>query len=292
MTDRSPCSTHQLAGVCETLLIPLAARVVECQSESPAFRDLRGVEFARQLKFDAQFVARDRWNKVGCQARTVILDAAVNGFLDRNPRAVVINLGAGLCTRFWRVRAGESLRWYDVDLPSVIDLKQALLADVDLGTKEARGQYTMMDADVTDMCWMDRIPGASGEQVLVIAEGLLMYLEPEAVRRLIVGLADEYPGSELLIEAWSPFVRRVWGTLSPALRRTGASLHWGLNKPETIEAWDPRIRLKSEWRPGDWEPRRWGLLRYAPRLRRSLTKVLHFELGQPERAAEAQESAA
>src|SRR5690606_23971031 len=102
MGDRTSRPAHGLTGVCDTLLIPLAARVVESESASPAFRDPRGVAFARRLDFDPEHVARDRWNKVGCLARTVILDEAVNEFLSRNPHATVINLGAGLCTRYWR----------------------------------------------------------------------------------------------------------------------------------------------------------------------------------------------
>ncbi len=276
--DRPSLSAHGLSGVCETLLIPLAARVVESESDAPAFRDPRGVAFARLLDFDAANVARDRWNKVGCQARTVILDAAVNDFLQRNPRATVINLGAGLCTRYWRVESRESLRWFDVDLPSVIALKRELLASIASEPPDGGRQYATLEADVTDHAWMGQIPRVADEPVLVIAEGLLMYLDPEEVQRLIIGVTDRYAGGELLMEAWSPFVRRVWGTISPALRRTGVSLHWGLDNPQTIEAWDQRIRLINEWRPGDWEPQRWGLLRYAPPLRRSLTKVIHFGL--------------
>ncbi len=289
MTDRSSRSTHQLTGVCETLLIPLAARVVESESDAPAFRDSRGVAFARLLDFDAAEVARDRWNKVGCQARTVILDAAVNDFLQRNPRATVINLGAGLCTRYWRVESQESLRWFDVDLPSVISLKRELLASIGSEPTDSSRQYATLEADVTDHAWMEQIPRVADEPVLVITEGLLMYLDPAEVQRLIVGVTDRYAGGELLMEAWSPFVRRVWGTISPALRRTGASLHWGLDNPQTIEAWDQRIRLINEWRPGDWQPQRWGLLRYLPHLRRSLTKVIHFGLGN---AAQTQHSTA
>ncbi len=292
MAERAHLSTDRLNGVCETLLIPLAARVVESESVAPAFYDERGVALADLLDFDPHVVARDRWNKVGCQARTLILDAAVNDFLQRHPRALVINLGAGLCTRFWRVHARESLRWFDIDLPSVIELKRELLSQFDKEPEGSRRQYTTLDADVTDPSWLEQIPRTNDEQVLVIAEGLLMYLEQDSVQQLLKTLVDEFTGGELLLEAWSKFVRRVWGRLSPALRRTGASLHWGLDNPRTIEAWDSRIRVKNEWRPGDWEPHRWGLLRYAPALRRSLTKVLHFQLGEAVDAVDAQHSAA
>ncbi len=292
MTKRAQLSTNRLQGVCETLLIPLAARVVESESDAPAFRDERGVAIAKLMDFDPHEVAKDRWNKVGCQARTIILDDAVNEFLKRHPRALVINLGAGLCTRFWRVQARESLRWFDIDLPAVIELKRDLLSNFDDEPANSRRQYTTLDADVTNPTWLEQIPRASNEHVLVIAEGLLMYLDQTSVQQLLRLLVDEFTGGELLMEAWSQFVRRVWGTLSPALRRTGASLHWGLNNPRTIEAWDPRIRVKNEWRPGDWEPQRWGLLRFTPALRRSLTKVVHFQLGEAVETADAQHSAA
>ena len=292
MDNRAQLSTNCLQGVCETLLIPLAARVVESESHDPAFRDERGVEIARLLDFDPHEVAKDRWNKVGCQARTLILDSAVNDFLERNPRALVINLGAGLCTRYWRIRHQESLRWFDIDLPEVIELKRELLSQFGEESQKNRRQYTTLPADVTDHSWLEQIPRANDEQVLIIAEGLLMYLNQDAVQSLIMRLVNEFSGGELLIEAWSPFVRRVWGTLSPALRRTGASLHWGLDNPRTVAAWDPRIGVKNEWRPGDWEPHRWGLLRFAPALRRSLTKVVHFQLGDAVKRKEAQPSAA
>lgn len=292
MTERSESLTNRLSGVCETLLIPLAARVVESESARPALQDPRGVAFARQLDFDPQHVARDKWNKVGCLARTIILDAAVNDFLDRSPRAAVINLGAGLCTRYWRVHPKQSLQWFDVDLPAVIQLKRELLADFETEPSDANRSYTAIEADVTDPGLWDQIPRDAAERVLVIAEGLLMYLDQSAVRHLITRLADEYAGGELLLEAWSPFVRRVWGTLSPALRRTGATLRWGLSRPQVIEHWDARLRLKNEWRPGDWEPHRWGLLRFAPRLRRSLTKVIHFQLGDSDSSAKSHEFAA
>ncbi|MCA9073646.1 MAG: class I SAM-dependent methyltransferase [Planctomycetaceae bacterium] len=291
MTKRAQLSTDCLNGVCETLLIPLAARVVESQSTNPAFRDERGVELAQLLDFDPHEVARDRWNKVGCQARTLIFDDAVNDFLSRHPRALVLNLGAGLCTRFWRVEPQESLRWFDIDLPSVIALKRELLANFD-DASNSHKQHTTLDADVTNPSWLEQIPRVADEQVLVIAEGLLMYLDQDSVQRLLQTLVKEFTGGELIIEAWSTFVRRVWGTLSPALRRTGASLHWGLDNPKTIEAWDPRITVKNEWRPGDWEPQRWGLLRYAPALRRSLTKVVHFQLGETVTSETRQHSAA
>jgi O-methyltransferase involved in polyketide biosynthesis len=47
----------------------------------------------------------------------------VQHFLDIHPKAVIVNLGAGLCTRYFRVDNGE-VHWYEVDFPEVIALRR------------------------------------------------------------------------------------------------------------------------------------------------------------------------
>jgi methyltransferase (TIGR00027 family) len=262
--------------VCETLLIPLAARVVETGRPHPAFRDPTGVEIARHLAVDVPRISRDRWNMAGIQSRTVILDRTVAEFLARTPRALVVNLGAGLCTRYWRMANAERLRWFDIDLPPVIELKQRVVRGLKLETQARGRQYVSFAADLRDSRWMDEIPRAADESALVIAEGLLMYLPEAAVRSLLISLADEFTRGEMLLESWSHFVRRVWGRLSPAIRRTGARLQWGLDDPRVITSWDPRLGVVDQWYPGEWEPGRWGLLRFASPLRRSLMRIVHL----------------
>jgi methyltransferase (TIGR00027 family) len=270
-------ATVPLRGVSETLLIPLAARVLESQQVNAVFRDPWALNLASQLGMDQREFSRDRWNMVGCLARTIIIDAAVQKFVAQNPRAVVVNLGAGLCTRFWRVSPGESLRWFDLDLPDVIQLKRRLVKRFDQYQSREIGHYRTLEADVTSPSWMARVRPTPREGLLIIAEGLLMYLPEEDVERLLVQLVDHYGCGELLLEAWSKFVCRVWGTLSPTLRRTDAAVQWGVNNPALLEKWDKRIHVIQSWSPGEWEPHRWGLLRYAARLRRSLEKIIHIE---------------
>ena len=60
--------------------------------------------------------------------RTVIIDsyirAAIAGGVD-----TILNLGAGLDTRPYRMDLPKDLRWIEVDYPHVIDLKEERLAD-------------------------------------------------------------------------------------------------------------------------------------------------------------------
>ena len=49
------------------------------------------------------------------------MDAAIRTFLARHPDAVVVNLGGGLDTRFFRVDNGRVL-WKEIDVPESIAL--------------------------------------------------------------------------------------------------------------------------------------------------------------------------
>jgi O-methyltransferase involved in polyketide biosynthesis len=273
-------STRDLRGVSETLLIPLAARILESRRDRGAFVDSMAVSIGDLIGFDPQETGKDTLNMAGVVARTVILDRLVREFLARYPSGTVVNLGAGLCTRYFRVAKAESLdvRWVEIDLPEVISLKRELVP--------REGGFHLISGSVTDSAWMEETSLASDGPVLFVAEGLFMYLPEPKVRQVLIRLADRFPGSELLLEGWARFVVGVWARLSPSIRKTGAQLAWGLDSPETLAGWDPRIQVLGSWRPGEWDPARWGLLRHIGWLRRQLMLIVHLRLGESVPAGE------
>jgi len=273
-TSADRLSTGRLTGVSETLLIPLASRVLESKNPDGAFHDAKGLEIADRIEFNLQQIAGDRLNMAGVAARTVILDREVGKLLEAHPRTLVINLGAGLCTRFFRLD-NQQVRWIDLDLPDVIELKQELLAD---SLEQSGGRYQLKAGSAFDPAWPEQIQPNEDEQVLIIAEGLLMYFSEAEVKELLVRLTDAYPGAALFFEAWSSVVTSVWAKLSPSIRRTGAKLGWGINRINQVEDWDDRIHVEEHWLPGEFEPHRWGWLRYAGWIRKHLTAVLKVRL--------------
>jgi O-methyltransferase involved in polyketide biosynthesis len=58
------------------------------------------------------------------------------------------------------------VRWFDVDRPEVIALRRKLYSESET--------YQMVGSSVTDPGWLDHLP--AGGPVLIVAEGLLMYL--------------------------------------------------------------------------------------------------------------------
>lgn len=265
-----------LRGVSETLLIPLAARALRARHDPENFSDPLSGEFLRLLGEELSRFERDRWNMAGGWARTFILDRELKSSLAKRHSTVVVNLGAGLCSRYWRLGAPRSIRWVDVDLPDVIDLKRRLIAACEAARIIPASEWTGIAGDVTKGDWIEETARADAEEVIIIAEGLLMYLPEVEVRRLLDRLVATYPGAQMYLEAWSPFVSRVWGHFSHAIRRTNTHVQWGLGRPSDLTEWNSNIRVSGSWSPGDIDPRAWGLLRLTPRLRRSLTKIIEL----------------
>jgi len=103
---------------------------------------------------------------------------------------MVVNIACGLDTRFQRLDDGR-VTWYDLDLPDVIALRRRLLEDGE--------RHRTIAASALDPDWPDHL-GDMIRDVLVIIEGLSMYLEQEEVRTLLDIMAARLPGATVLIE--------------------------------------------------------------------------------------------
>jgi O-methyltransferase involved in polyketide biosynthesis len=170
-----------------------------------------------------------------CQ-RTKKLDSMTRDFLDEHPGGVVVQLGCGLDSRFLRVDDGR-VHWYDLDMPPVIELREEFFTESE--------RYQMIAASATELNWMDQV-AADGRPVLVIAEGLLMYLDKVDVRRLVLTLHETFRGCRLIADVFSRLAARS-ATDHPSLKQTGATLGWGIDDPHELETWAPGLRLLEEW---------------------------------------------
>ncbi|MFJ7151584.1 class I SAM-dependent methyltransferase [Streptomyces sp. NPDC100445] len=121
--------------------------------------------------------------------RARLFDAEIRQFLSRHPRAVVVTLGEGLDTQFWRVDDGR-LRWIGVDLPEVVRLRQRLMPPSD--------RVTHVACSVLDPHWMEQVPRDG--PLLITAQGLFMYLRPRQVTELLRACARRYPGDTMIFD--------------------------------------------------------------------------------------------
>ncbi len=117
----------QLGTVQETLLVPLYARAVDSRRKRPILNDRKAVEMVESIDWDFQRF-NQRWRIAAATLRTAIFDVPVRDFLSRHPEGTVVEIGAGLNTRFERLDNG-AVHWFDLDLPDSIELRKKFFTD-------------------------------------------------------------------------------------------------------------------------------------------------------------------
>ncbi len=217
----------------ETLLVTLFTKA---QPGNPLFFDPKAREILDQVDYDFSRLRVPYKTVVLVCQRAKKLDDVTRAFLVEHPEGIVLHLGCGLDARFWRVDNGK-VEWYDLDMPPVIELRKRFFP-----TSE---RYHLVASSVTDLRWLAEVE-AQGHPALVVAEGLLMYLDEADVKGLLLGLRDAFPGCRLIADVFSRMTARS-ATRHPSLKQTGAAIGWGIDDPHEIETWGPGIRLLEEW---------------------------------------------
>lgn len=158
--------------------------------------------------------------------RTVLFDNLILKQLARAPVDMVINLAAGMDSRPYRLKLPRSLRWVEVDLPEIVDIKMAALAGETAGCK-----LKVFAQDLTDAQLRQRLfTGLNAEAALamVLSEGLLIYLTEEQVTDLAAGIRAQPHFQYWVVEVIGPkvidAVQQTWGRYVAA---AGAPLHFG-----------------------------------------------------------------
>lgn len=257
-----------LSGVCETLLIPLYYRALESRCPEPLIRDPKAAALVDRIDYDFSKFESTAAERVFAMMRARHFDQAVRTFLLKHPDGSVVDIGCGLDTRFERVDNG-TMKWYGLDLPEVIELRRRLIDET------ARSHFVAKSA--LDFSWMKQVYAGNSAAYLFLGEGVFTYLEPDALKNLVIALADTFRGSGLVVDGMSPFF--VWvHNRRGLLKRVNTRLLWGLKHPREAEAWSNGICLSSVWTYfDDAEPRlgRYSLLRYIPAIRKA-SWVAHY----------------
>jgi O-methyltransferase involved in polyketide biosynthesis len=220
-----------LGHVQETLLIPLYGRAVETRKCRALLRDPKAVEIVESLDYDFRKFDRTR-SLFGSVLRTVMFDEWVNDFVERNPRGTVIEIGAGLNTRFERVDNGR-ISWVDVDLPDAAELRARYFHDTP--------RRITVAASVLEPSWMavaKRRPGP----YLLVAEAVFMYLPEADVRRALSGIAAAFPGSQVAFDTGSQQMID-YQARRDVMSRMSARMQWACEGPAQVESWGIGLTL-------------------------------------------------
>jgi len=203
-------------------------------------------------------------------ARTYLFDK----FLLReigNGVGLVVSLAAGLDARPYRMQLPRALQWVEVDLPDIIYYKEEVLS-----SDEPRCHLERIPLDLSDKAARRALFGElnrRGMKIVVLTEGLLIYLTTEEVGSLASDLTAGEHFQSWAVDLASP------GQLKFMQRRTGKQLSaagaaFKFGPPE-----GPNFFVPYGWQPVEVQ----GLLKTAAQFKRPPVELLSL-LPEPQGA--------
>ena len=264
----------RLDAVSNTMFITLGARATEAESDDPILDDPLAVEIWKALRPElaaspsplARELATGDFDQrlvVSMALRARRFDRYATDFLAAHSTGIIVSLGCGLDTRFFRIDDGR-LQFVDIDLPPVIALKRRFVTE--------SGRYRLLAASVLDDAWLDPLADLSDRSMLFLAEGLFMYLPADAVKHLLLRLQHRFPGAELVGEVFNAGWLEGWrGRITRSKLQGAFSLdedacfRSGIRSSREVETWGAGIELLDEWSYFDEDEPKLGVLRYMGR---------------------------
>ena len=252
MSQPGPLIHH----VSDTALWAAIHRAKESERPDAQFRDpfarrLAG-ERGEQIAAGLAISEADSWSWMArtCLFDNLIAEAVQSGAL------MVVNLGAGLDTRPYRMEWPDALTWVEIDLPGILDYKAEVLA---ADQPRCRLERIPLDlADIEARRARFRSLGDRAQNILVLTEGVLTYLTAEDVQKLAEDLAAVPAFRGWILDLASP------GLLRMLRQRTQSQFGDGAPPLQVAPDNGPEFFAPYGWRAVDVQ----SLLQTAARLGR------------------------
>ena len=171
-----------IQDVADTAYMIAAYRAVESRRPDALFRD----PFAERLAGEqGQAILQRLARRVGVgwtvAIRTVLIDEFIAAAIAEGAETV-LNLGAGLDARPYRLELPPELRWIEVDYAKTIEAKEAVLAGEKPRCRLERVKLDLADRSARAKLFASVVTGSRG--ILVLTEGVVPYLPVEEVASL------------------------------------------------------------------------------------------------------------
>ena len=214
-----------MKNVSKTLYIPLYGKALVSR-KGIILHDPMAEKIWQAEGFPLRGKARSKWLAYYMGMRSQVFDRWAVERMAACTGAVVLHIGCGMDSRAFRLqnqRAGH--QWFDVDFPDVIEERGRHYP--------AEEGYHTLAADAQQTGWIGELPKAS--TAIVVMEGVSMYLQPDALRSLLVALREHFPCLHVLTDCYTSFGAKASKYKNP-INSVGVTLTYGMDEPDRLAA--------------------------------------------------------
>jgi methyltransferase (TIGR00027 family) len=161
-------------------------------------------------------------------ARHRIIDDILRSELAADPNLLVVIIGAGFDTRAYRLKGGT---WVELDEPQVLAYKEARLP-----ASQCENELRRIPVDFSADSLEEKLaPFAGHARTLVVVEGVLMYLDEGAIRKLLQTLHQLFPRHTLVCDLMNRrFFEKYGQTIHQKISGMGAPFRFTVDDPERV----------------------------------------------------------
>jgi methyltransferase (TIGR00027 family) len=182
-------------------------RALEGERADALFRDpIEGVLAGDRGQKIADAMPQPEMTGWAVVIRTCIIDDFIHAAIAQGADTI-LNLGAGLDTRPYRMELPASLAWIEVDYPDVIAFKETRLT-----RERSRCLLTRGNLDLADEAARRQMLAgidARAKKMLVLTEGVVPYLTVEAVGSLAADLRSLKSARWWVVDYFSPQIIKM-----------------------------------------------------------------------------------
>lgn len=216
----------------KTLFIPLYGKS-QVSKQGIILNDPMAEKIWKAEAFPIHGKSKSKWLTYNMAMRARVFDDWTEAMLRQNKDALVLHIGCGLDSRCLRIK--EPYRnWIDGDFSDVISLRKKYY--------EESERYQMRVFDASDAKQVEMLPDSN--TVIVILEGISMYLSNEQVNGLFLALQGKYSNIHILMDVYTEFAAKASKYKNP-VNDVGVTTLWGIDDIQNV-LFDTEIKFIKE----------------------------------------------
>ena len=221
-----------MENVNKTLFIPLYGKS-QVSKQGIILNDPMAKKIWEAEAFPIRGKSKSKWLTYNMAMRARVFDDWTEAMLRQSKDALVLHIGCGLDSRCLRIK--EAYRsWIDGDFPDVISLRKKYY--------EESEHYQMRMFDASDAKQVELLP--DNNTVIVLLEGISMYLTNEQINGLFLALQKKYSNIHILMDVYTEFGAKASKYKNP-VNAVGVRNLWGIDNIQNVLI-NTKITCKAE----------------------------------------------
>lgn len=223
-------------NVSETLLIPLCSRAEVTKKYPNYFNFSSSLEILNKIDLNGRNLKMNDYTDLCTGLRELQSIEETKKFLNKYPKATIVNIGCGLDDLFSHLDNGK-IKFYNLDLEEVIKLRKELV--------ENHKREFNLSKSFLDFSFVDDIEYNEENGIIFLMMGIVHYFDPDEIKKFIEFIGEKYKNGKIIFDCCAPIGMKK---NSEKIKEHGinqADMKFFIKNPKIFKTWSKNIKNLS-----------------------------------------------